>query len=316
MRGGGFKFDENRHEPGKNKVMGKKFKDGGEKEGRDLLHFLATRPATAKFLSRKLAVRSFRTIRRSPSSTAWQSPTSNPAGDIATVMETMYRSPEFWSQDAYRAKVKTPLEYVVSAARASDANITNMQPLLTALRDMGMPLYGCIPPTGYKWEAADWVSTGALVSRMNFALSLASNRLNGITTKWTSQDDSAATPTTAPAPESEESRLESELVAGGVSDTTREAVLKQFAAQSVAAQARPEREQNRMNDKMRSSGKSVVAVPTVFRPQPNRLPAPPTRGKTGPVACGIAVGLTEFQRRVTRFRRSLPHADQSPVLPP
>ncbi len=297
LRGGGFKFDENRHEPGKNKVMGKKFKDGGEKEGRDLLHFLATRPATAKFLSRKLAIRFVSDDPPQPLIDRMAKSYLKSGGDIATVMETMYRSPEFWSQDAYRAKVKTPLEYVVSAARASDANITNMQPLLTALRDMGMPLYGCIPPTGYKWEAADWVSTGALVSRMNFALSLASNRLNGITTKWTSQDDSAATPTTAPAPESEESRLESELVAGGVSDTTREAVLKQFAAQSVAAQARPEREQNRMNDKMRSSGKSVVAVPTVFRPQPNRLPAPPPAEKQDQLLAGLLLGSPEFQRR-------------------
>src|SRR5581483_3049584 len=100
------------------------------------------------------------------------------------VLRTMYRSPEFWSDDTYRAKVKTPLEYVVSAARTSNAQITNMQPLIAALRDMGMPLYGCIPPTGYKWDAAEWVSSAALVDRMNFALSLAANRLNGITATW------------------------------------------------------------------------------------------------------------------------------------
>ena len=57
QRGGGFKFDPNRHEPGTKKALGKKFKENGEKEGRDLLHMLAMRPATAHFLSRKLAVR-------------------------------------------------------------------------------------------------------------------------------------------------------------------------------------------------------------------------------------------------------------------
>jgi uncharacterized protein (DUF1800 family) len=300
LRGGGFKFDENRHEPGKKKVMGKKFKDGGEKEGRELLHFLATRPATAKFLSRKLAIRFVSDDPPQSLIDRMAKSYLKSDGEIAAVLETMYRSPEFWSPDAYRAKVKTPLEYVVSAARASDANTTSVLPLVNALRDMGMPLYGCIPPTGYKWEAADWVSTGALVSRMNFALSLASNRLNGITTKWAVPPSTASTAQTdsAPAPEAEETRLESELVAGGVSDTTRDAVLKQFAVQSAAgAQAPQERAENKTDDKMRSGGKSVVAVPTVFKPQPNRLPAPPPAEKQDQLLAGLLLGSPEFQRR-------------------
>src|ERR1035438_9875010 len=138
-RGGGFKFDENRHEPGTKKVLGKKIKENGEKEGRELLHMLASRPATAQFLSRKLAIRFVgddppRTLVDRMAKSYLSS-----GGDIAAVLNTLFHSPEFWSAGAYRAKVKTPIEFVVSAARASNATTDNMQPLVNALREMGMP---------------------------------------------------------------------------------------------------------------------------------------------------------------------------------
>ena len=227
QRGGGFQFNENRHEPGTEKVLGKKFKDHGERQGEELLHMLATRPATAQFLSREIADRFVSDDPPQALVDRMAKAYLKSDGDISTVLRTLYRSPEFWSQDAYRAKVKTPLEYAVSAVRASDADITNMQPLIGALRNMGMPLYGCIPPTGYKWDAADWVSTGALVTRMNFALALAANRLPGIKTDWTAGRTSQSDTT----PESEESRLESSIVDGGVSPTTRSAVLEEFEKQ-------------------------------------------------------------------------------------
>lgn len=268
QRGGGFQFNENRHEPGSNKVMGKKFKDHGEREGEEFLHFLATRPATAKFLSRELAARF---VSDDPPQTlvdrmAKTYLKSN--GNIADVLRTMYRSPEFWSQDAYRAKVKTPLEYVVSAARASDAQITNMQPLIGALRRMGMPLYGCIPPTGYKWDAADWVSTGQLVDRMNFALALATNRLNGIKTEWANAGEAGGD---VPA---EEARLESALLGEPASATTRQAVLEQFTKAGV-----------------QPAGAQMVAM------QPRRGPGMLPRDKQDQWLAGLLIGSPEFQRR-------------------
>ena len=252
-RGGGFEFDPNRHEPGTKKALGEKFKDHGEQEGRDLLHFLATRPATAQFISRKIAIRFVSDDPPQSLIDRMAKTYLSSGGDISAVLKALYHSPEFWSTSVYRAKVKTPIEYVVSAVRASDANIDNLRPIANELRTLGMPLYGCVPPTGYNWKASDWVSTGALVDRMNFALSLAANRLPGITSSWTPQaDDSAGTilaidDVTA---ESEESRLESLLVAGGISDSTRSAVLQQFQQQSaqlpqgastqqIAAQKRP-----------------------------------------------------------------------------
>jgi uncharacterized protein (DUF1800 family) len=125
--------------------------------------------------------------------------------------------------------VKTPLEFVVSAVRASAATVENYQPLANALNRMGMPLYGCIPPTGYHWDAATWVSTAAMVDRMNFAMALASNRLNGISVTWAPQS-AAQSGASAGGAQDEETRLESLLAPSGVSATTREAVLKPFAA--------------------------------------------------------------------------------------
>src|SRR5208282_5439761 len=122
QRGGGFKFDENRHEPGTKKVLGKKIKEHGEQEGRELLHMLASRPATARFLSRKLAIRF---VGDEPPQTLVDRMAKSymaSGGDIAAVLKTLFHSPEFWARDDYRAKVKTPIEYVVSAARASNAN--------------------------------------------------------------------------------------------------------------------------------------------------------------------------------------------------
>ncbi len=189
QRGGGFEFEPNRHEPGTKKALGQKFKEHGQEEGRELLHFLATRPATAQFISRKLAIRF---VSDDPPQTLVDHMANtylSSGGDISAVLRTLFHSPEFWSNSTYRAKVKTPLEFVVSAVRASSANIQNLRPVANELRTLGMPLYGCVPPTGYNWQSSTWVSTGALVDRMNFALGLAANRLPGITTAWEPPDD-------------------------------------------------------------------------------------------------------------------------------
>jgi uncharacterized protein (DUF1800 family) len=245
FRGGVFQFNPNRHEPGTDKVMGQKFKGNGEQQGRALLHFLASRPATAQFLSRQLAERFVSDD--PPHSLVDRMARSymSSGGNISAVMNTLFHSPEFWSTSAYRAKVKTPLEFVVSAVRSSNAKIENLRPIANALRQMGMPVYGCVPPTGYSWQSSTWVSTAALVDRMNFALALAANRLPGIAVEWASQTLETAE---VPSAESEEARLASALVTGGVSTSTRSAVLQQFQQQNeqqpvidqqVSAQIRP-----------------------------------------------------------------------------
>src|SRR5437870_8208305 len=101
-------------------------------------------------------------------------------GDIGEVLKTLFHSPEFWAPDAYRAKVKTPLEFIVSALRANGANVTDAMPLARQLHNMGMPLYAMQPPTGYPMKADAWVNSSALLVRMNFALTLTSGKLKGV----------------------------------------------------------------------------------------------------------------------------------------
>jgi len=293
QQGGGFMFNPMRHEPGAKVVMGQKFKENGEMEGRDLLHFLAMRPATAQFMSRKLAIRFVSDD--PPQSLVDRMAKSYLAskGDIAAVLRTLFHSPEFWAASDFRAKVKTPLEFVVSAVRASGASIDNMQPLVAALRQMGMPLYGAVPPTGYKWDATDWVSTGALVDRMNFALSMAANKLPGITVEWapdvdinTLMNDGAAKQV-VPTPESEEARLEPLLIAGGASDATRAAALKEFEEES---------------------GVSGAATSATANPTTGGASTPVSKTRPGATAAdayeredqllaGLLLGSPEFQRR-------------------
>jgi uncharacterized protein (DUF1800 family) len=98
-------------------------------------------------------------------------------GDIREMMRTILASPEFFSPEAYRAKVKTPFEFVVSALRATGAEVQDATPLVRQMQQLGQPLYMCQPPTGYKDTADAWVNTGALVNRMNFSLQLANNRM-------------------------------------------------------------------------------------------------------------------------------------------
>ncbi len=89
----------------------------------------------------------------------------------------MIYSPEFWSREAYRAKIKTPFELVASAARAVGAETDVPLALVQWTGRIGEPLYQCQPPTGYSDKADAWVNTGALLNRMNYSLSLTGNRL-------------------------------------------------------------------------------------------------------------------------------------------
>jgi uncharacterized protein (DUF1800 family) len=101
-------------------------------------------------------------------------------GNIRAVVTTIVTAPEFFSPAARSAKIKTPLEFVVSAARASGAEVTSARELARRIALMGMPLYQQQPPTGYKDTADAWVSTSGLLARMNFASDLASGRLAGV----------------------------------------------------------------------------------------------------------------------------------------
>jgi len=174
-----FKFDDRVHDPGTKVVLGKKIHAGGMKDGEQVIAMLVKHPSTAKFIAAKLA-RHFVSDNPPPALVARMAKTFRSSdGDIGKVMKTMIYSPEFWSRDAYRAKIKTPFELVVSAARALDTDVQAPMPLLQWVGRIGEPLYQCQPPTGYPDRADAWVNTGALLNRLNYSLALAENRVDG-----------------------------------------------------------------------------------------------------------------------------------------
>jgi uncharacterized protein (DUF1800 family) len=174
-----FKFDERLHDPDPKFVLGKKIHAGGMKDGEEVIDLLVRNPSTAKFISTKLA-RRFVSDNPPPELVARMAHTfQESAGNIKAVMRTMIYSPEFWSREAYRAKIKTPFELVVSTARALGADVDMPLPLVGWVGRIGEPLYQCQPPTGYADKADTWVNTGALLNRLNFSLALAGNRMRG-----------------------------------------------------------------------------------------------------------------------------------------
>jgi hypothetical protein len=243
-RGGEYSFEPNRHEPGAKTVLGKTIGQSGESEGLQVLHMLATSPATAKFISTKLAVRF---VSDDPPPALVDRMAASflaSGGDMKVVLRTMFHSPEFWSPSVDKVKVKTPLEFVVSATRASEVNVVNAQPLVQALDKLGMPLYGMQTPNGYSWKSEPWVSTGALVSRMNFALVLSGDRIPGVRTDWRGLLDGDSSGVTrvsavvgASAEAEKERKLERILLGGPVSERTRATVLAQFDDPTTRANA-------------------------------------------------------------------------------
>jgi uncharacterized protein (DUF1800 family) len=230
LQGGGFVFNPLRHEPGPKVVLGHTIQEHGEDEGLEVLHILATSPATAHHISEELAERFVSDHPPQALVNRMARTFLSTHGDIRQVLRTMFFSPEFWSTDTLNAKVKTPLEFVASAARASDTQLERPVMLALAVARLGMPLYGCQPPTGYSANADAWVSSGSLVERMNFAMAFADNRLPWLTNHWDALiGDDVASMTAS----QKEARLEKVLLHGDISHTTHDAVMEQLAAASA-----------------------------------------------------------------------------------
>ncbi len=174
-----FKFDERIHDPDPKLVLGKKIHAGGIKDGEQVIELLAKNPSTAKFISTKLARRFFSDNPPAALIARMAETFKSSDGDIRAVMHTMIYSPEFWTRDAYRAKIKTPFEFVVSTVRALGTDVDSSMPLVQWVGRIGEPLYQCQPPTGYSDKAETWVNTGALLNRLNFSLALAGNKVRG-----------------------------------------------------------------------------------------------------------------------------------------
>jgi uncharacterized protein (DUF1800 family) len=218
-QGGGFHFEPRMHDDGEKMVLGHRIKaGGGQRDGEQVLDILATHPSTARFIATKLARRF---VADDPPAALVDRAAARfraTGGDIREVVRTIVTSPEFFAQSAYRAKVKTPFEFVASAVRAASVDTVNAQPMVQAMRDLGMAPYQCQPPTGYADRADAWVNTGALLNRMNFAVSLTNGKMRGAR--------GSGAPPAAVSLETSRDTVIGQVLAGDISETTRSTVAK------------------------------------------------------------------------------------------
>ncbi len=217
---GEFLFNPRWHDNGPKTVMGQTINEGGEKDGLKVLDMLVNSPYTAKFIARKLATKFV-------SDTPSESLVSRVAdafhksnGDIKTTLRAIFTDKEFFAPENYRVKIKSPIELAVSSVRTLGAD-TNASPAMMAmLNKLGEVPYGYQAPTGYPDLAADWVNTGALLERLNFAVAVASNRIPGtrVDLKAYDQKDKAKMLERAIA----------EILDGEISANTRAMLVKQI----------------------------------------------------------------------------------------
>jgi hypothetical protein len=180
-------------------------------------------------------------------------------GDIRAVLRTMISSPEFWSREAYRAKIKKPFELVASAARAVGSDVDVPLPLVMWTARIGEPLYLCQPPTGYSDKAETWVNTGALLNRLNFSLALAGDRMRG-------------------------TRVDAASLLGADASTDPRASLERSIRVLLGNQASPQ---------TRSTLEKQLSDPQVLQA---KLDDPVKQVDLGAIA-GLVLGAPEFQRR-------------------
>jgi uncharacterized protein (DUF1800 family) len=172
-----FHFDEKLHDWGDKQWLGYQVAPRGQNEGEWALDVLAAHPATARHISYQLA--QYFVSDRPPQTLVDHMARRflDSHGDIRSVLRTLFHSREFRDSASVGAKFKTPYQYVVSAARAADAQVVNVRPLLGTLAQLGMPLYGCQTPDGFKNTEEAWANADALTRRINFATALAAGRL-------------------------------------------------------------------------------------------------------------------------------------------
>jgi uncharacterized protein (DUF1800 family) len=276
-------YEPAKHEPGTKIVLGKKITQNGQMEGVAVLKMLAASPQCAHFISTKLAVR-FVSDDPPPAMVKRMEQTYlETHGDIRHVLLAMVNSPEFFTAATYRAKLKTPQDFVVSAVRATGAAVESTAGMQAAIAELGMPVYGMQTPNGYSMKAEAWNSTSQLVSRMNFAMALATNRVPGIhADPATLLDGNPAMLT----PEQKTSALEAVLLHGAVSGKTQRLIMAQV--QTDQAQQQSELRQvsgvRNANDPLHLAGDGRKDAGAPADPQ-------------AALAEGLILGSPEFQRR-------------------
>ena len=229
QQGGDFEFHDWAHDRGEKQVLGIRFRDDGMGEGIRLLKLLAGHPATMHHVSRELCERF---VSDDPPDgcvddavAAWR----RSDGDIREVLRAIFHGPDFWAPASIGTKVKTPLEFVVSAVRAVSAEPDTTARLARVVARLGEPLYLHAAPDGYPEREAAWVNSGALLDRMNAAVALAADRLPGVAVAL----DSVA----AAGGEELIALIDRRILGGTMSENTKAVIRRQIADVHDARQA-------------------------------------------------------------------------------
>src|SRR5438093_987040 len=232
QQGGDFEFHDWAHDRGEKLVLGVRFEGGHDMdEGIRLLKLLANHPATMHHVSRKLCQRF---VNDDPPDGcvddavgAWK----RSSGDMGAVLRAIFHGPDFWAAANVRTKVKTPLEFVVSAARAVAAEPDTSPRLAQVVARLGEPLYLHVAPDGYPEREAAWVNSGALLDRMNAAVALALGKLPGVTVVL----DSIVS---AGDPDQLIGAVNEKILSGTMSENTKQVLRRELAGIGDPAQAR------------------------------------------------------------------------------
>jgi len=225
-----FVFRPGMHDFGRKVVLGDVIPAGGGiEDGEQVLRILEAHPSTARFIAGKLA-------RRFVSDDPPQSLVDRAAaeylrtrGDVRSMLRALFESPEFWSRRALKAKVRSPLELVAGAVRALDASVDEPAALARAVARIGEPLYAAQPPTGYPDLAQGWLSSGALLARIDFGLQLASGQLAGVKVDLS--------PLSGGGPQDLLDKAAAQLGATELSQRTRESIVQQLEEKPLPARA-------------------------------------------------------------------------------
>jgi uncharacterized protein (DUF1800 family) len=294
-KGGGFQFVPAMHDAGEKTVLGHHFSAGhGQEEGEQLLDIVASHPATAHYIAFKLARRFVSDVPPSALVDRAAATFMRTHGDIRAVMKTIVTSAAFFSTAAYRSKVKSPFEVVVSALRALDATPDPTPRTAQVVSTLGQPLWGHQAPNGWPETGDQWMNTGAILNRINFGLALASNRVPGVSVAaWSGAQSLQNLPL-----EQQVDGVVKALLGGEASPDTRSILLSgenPFRKSAAALDSTP--------------GKITTPDPndpTMAPEMAPRNPRAPARDRAfGPLApakglaqvVGLAIGSPEFQRR-------------------
>lgn len=222
LLGAEFNFSEAQHDAGEKVVLGVNIPGGrGIEDGQQVLDILARHPATARFIARKLVMH-FVADDPPPALVERVAQTyTRTDGDIREMLRTIANSPEFNSQAAYRAKVKTPFELVASILRVMDAKPDTTQQAITLLTRLGQPIFGRATPDGWPDQASAWMNTGALMNRVSLAQRVGAGEIANVNP----QQWGLAQPLQAASPDQQVNGVVDAVLAGVASPETRRAML-------------------------------------------------------------------------------------------